>query len=135
MTRLLPGDHVCADEGAGGGRILVGEAWIRHDVMQSPQTLPLRRKKMEKDIAGIEEKLNPMLLLEELQDHAERCLREMSWFQRQFNRSLVREIRSRSWRDDSQAEPRAAAQEAPSVLVWKDDYGVTRIRGVGIEVS
>lgn len=107
--------------------VLASESWLRHDLEHNPKHVAYRLKNLEKEIESIHETMSPLALLQELQDHAQDCLSEMSWFRRKiFNRSLANEIESRELPSDNNVKEDKTPDIVQTALIWKDHNNNTR---------
>lgn len=103
------------------------QAWIVHDIEHVPEYLPTRLTDLAGEVESIEAALQPMRAIKELQDHATECLNEMSFIRRQFNRTLVKEIRERNAAMIApNQQPQPEPSRFPSVMLWREPSGSTR---------
>jgi hypothetical protein len=103
--------------------LMAEQMWIRHDLQFVPEYVGYRLADLNCEIEELKETVPPMRYIEELQDHADSCLREMRSLQRWTSPRLSKEIRSRSEQFASMQEDDSRQYTAQSLFIWEDDKG------------
>lgn len=103
--------------------LVAKQMWIRHDLQFVPEYVGRRLDDLDNEMKSLKETVSPMRCIEELQDHADGCLREMSLLQRWTSPRLSKEIRSRSEQFASTQDDDPRQDTAQSLFIWEDNKG------------
>ena len=111
--------------------LLSTQAWLRYDLEHNSANVPRRLKDLETELWNAMEFVEPLTLIQELDEHAKQCVEQMNWCDRcLFSRGLADEVRGRRMQGDE--EHRVLNESsAPSVLIWKG--GDNRIQSVIVD--
>lgn len=121
---------------------LVFKAQLLHDISQDPEVVDHRLLSVQKFMAANIDCVASYPNLAELENHAELCVAEMSWFQRHISRrSTTKRVKSISSQSERVQTRTADASPVPNVVFWKDGDKVQckfieqDIRGLHTEAS
>ncbi len=100
---------------------LVFKAQLLHDISQDPEVVDHRLNSVQKFMAANIDCVASYPNLAELENHAELCVAEMSWFQRHISRrSTVKKVKTISEQSERVQTKTADASPVPNVVFWKD---------------